>query len=435
VRPVESCFAGARFRCRDVLYGALALAVHLAIILFIIERRQASGLCAFVFALFVLTTASGLLRFLVFLALVVRRRHRRWLAPLGSGEWPSVTVLVPCHNEEAVIATTLTSLLQLSYPRFEVVVIDDGSTDATAAIAAGFGPRVRLIRQAKAGKAAALNRGIASLHSDLALLVDADCVFPRHTLKLAVRYLVQQGDDAIGGHLSVANGTTLLGQLQNLEYGGILVQRFFTRYSLNLQRTQDVIPGALGLFRTAALRRAGPLSTGLLAEDVDLTARLVQQGCFLAYCPYLVCATVVPETLGSLRIQRRRWVQGYLQVVLQQLLHWPSLTARARFAALAMAQKALAWPSMFLLSLAYIAANVAAGHPAILWLSLVAMPFPLSVQGWVRFRQVRLRTLLLFAYGYSQVIVVWKLMHQLRLLVDPRPTWQPYRRLRSAPGP
>jgi cellulose synthase/poly-beta-1,6-N-acetylglucosamine synthase-like glycosyltransferase len=413
-----------------VLYGALALAVHLAIILFIIERRQASGLCALVFALFVLSTASGLLRFLVFLALVVRRRHRRWLAPLGPGQWPSVTVLVPCHNEQA-----LTSLLQLSYPRLEVVVIDDGSTDATAAIVAGFGPRVRLIRQAKAGKAAALNRGIASLQSELALLVDADCVFPRHTLKLAVRYLLQQGDDAIGGHLAVANGETLLGQLQNLEYGGILLQRFFTRYSLNLQRTQDVIPGALGLFRTAALRRAGPLSTALLAEDVDLTARLVQQGCFLAYCPYLVCATVVPETLRSLRIQRRRWVQGYLQVVLQQLLHWPSLTPRARLAALAMAQKAVAWPCMFLLSLAYLGANVAAGHPAILWLSLVAMPFPLSFQGWARFRQAPLRTLLLFAYGYSQVIVVWKLMHQLRLLVEPRPTWQPYRRLRSAPGP
>lgn len=434
MRSTQSFLARARIRCRDVCYGVLALAVHLAIILFIIERRQASVLCATVFALFLLATASGLVRFLVFLALLVRRRDRRWLAPLAPDEWPSVTVLVPCHNEEGVITTTLNSLLKLSYPHLEVVVIDDGSNDSTAEIVAGFAPRVRLIRQSKSGKAAALNRGIACLSSDLALLVDADCVFPRHTLKLAVRYLVQQGDDAFGGHLAVANDATLLGKLQQLEYGGILLQRFFTRYSLNLQRTQDVIPGALGLFRTAVLRSAGPLSTGLLAEDVDLTARLVQQGCYLAYCPYLVCATVVPETLSSLRIQRRRWVQGYLQVVLKQFLHWPSLTFRARLAALAMAQKALTWPCMFVLSLVYIAVNVAAGYPTILWLSLLAMPFPLSFQGWARFRQARLRTLLLFSYGYSQLIVMWKLMHQMRLLVDPRPTWQPYRRLRSTPG-
>lgn len=427
--PALRVVAG-RLGCADVVYALLALSLHVGIILFLIERRDASALSALVFVLFVCTTAIGLLRLLVFYVLVVLRRHQRWLAAIRPGEWPSVAVLVPCHNEEGVIAATLTSLLNLAYPRLQVVVIDDGSTDATAAVVAGFEPRVRLIRQARAGKAAALNRGISSIDSDLALLVDADCLFPRQTLKLAVRYLLQQGDDALGGHLSVANPDTLLGRLQDLEYGDILLQRFFTRYSLNLQRTQDVIPGALGLFRTAALRRAGPLSTTLLAEDVDLTARLVQQGCFLAYCPYLVCATVVPDSLRSLWIQRRRWVQGYLQVVVQQLLHFPSLTWRARFAALAMAQKAVSWPLMVVLGWAYIVENVLAGHPAILWLSLLAAPFSFSLQGWTRFRHCRFGTLLLFIYGYSTMLVSWKIWHQLGLIADPSPRWQPYRRLR-----
>lgn len=424
-------FASGQFGCADVVYGLLAVSLHVAILIFLIERRQASALCAVVFVLFLLATASGLVRFVVFLGLMVRRRHRHWLAAVRPGQWPSVSVLVPCHNEEGVIAATLTSLLNLAYPRLQIVVIDDGSTDATAAIAAGFAPRVRLIRQAKAGKAAALNRGICSLDSDLALLVDADCLFPRQTLKLAVRYFLQQGDDAVGGHLAVANQQTLLGKLQDLEYGGILLQRFFTRYSLNLQRTQDVIPGALGLFRTEALRRAGPLSTTLLAEDVDLTAQLVQRGCCLSYCPYLACATVVPESVRSLRIQRRRWVQGYLQVVVQQLLRFPGLPLRSQLVALAMASKAVSWPLMFVLGWAYIIENVLAGHPAILGLSLLAAPVPLSIQGWARFRRSNFGTLLLFAYGYSTLIVIWKIWHQLGLIADPQPSWQPYRRLRS----
>lgn len=430
MRSFRSVLAWRGLRLPELFYGCLSLAIHIAIILFIMEYRHDSVLSGLIFDLFLITTAFGGLRFLIFLVLVVRRRQRRWLAPVRPEAWPSVTVLVPCHNEEAVIATTLDSLLNLSYPRLDVVVIDDGSSDSTAAIVAGYGSRVRLIQQSKAGKAAALNRGIASLTSELALLVDADCIFPRQTLKLAVRYMLQQGDDALGGHLGVANSATLLGNLQRLEYGGILLQRFFTRYSLNLQRTQDVIPGALGLFRTAVLRNAGPLSTSLLAEDVDLTARLVQQGCFLAYCPFLVCATVVPETLRSLRIQRRRWVQGYLQVVLQQLLRWPSLTVRARLAALAMAQKVLAWPLFFALGLAYIIEQVVAGHAAILWLCLLAAPFPFSFQGWDRFRQSDGRTLLLYSYGYCHLITAWTILHQLLLLADPAPSWQPYRRLR-----
>ena len=83
MRPAEFFVAGARLRCAAVLYGAVALALHLAILLFIVERRQASDLCALVFALLVLATVSGLVRLGVFLVLVVRRRHRRWLAPLG----------------------------------------------------------------------------------------------------------------------------------------------------------------------------------------------------------------------------------------------------------------------------------------------------------------------------------------------------------------
>jgi len=414
-------------------YLLTSLIFNILIIFYIIDRRDSSSLNALVFQLFIIVTLVGFTRFAIFVVLYVKRRKRRWLARIPSGQWPTVTVLIPCFNEEEVIASTLQSLLAMDYPCLDVMVIDDGSTDSTVSIVQTFEPRVKLIRQLKGGKAAALNHGITALDSDLALLVDADCLFPRRTLKLAVRYLLNQGDDAIGGHLAVANTNTRLGQLQHLEYGGILLSRFFTRYSLNLQRTQDIIPGALGLFRTTVLRRAGPLSTNLLAEDVDLTARLIQQGCYLSYCPYLACTTVVPETVHSLRIQRRRWVQGYLQVVLKQLASLPSSNSRTRMATLAMACKIIAWPLTFFLGLFYIIQNCRDGYPAILWLSLAVAPFPLSLQGLVRFRESDLKNLILFAYGYSHMIFAWRLFDQSLLFANPSPTWRYYRRLRSIP--
>lgn len=426
-------------------YGLLATALHIALIVLIVQRRDLSGLDQLVFWYLILHLVVDALRLLAGLAILLLRGFPR-LATIGDHDWPAITVVIPCHNEAEVIAATIRSLQAVDYPDLRILVVDDGSSDATAAIASSCcstgattdrerrGEDLRVLRQPAAGKAAALNAGIAAVSTPLTLLVDADCLFPRHGLRDAVRQLEGEGEDALGGHLSVLNRDTWLTHLQHLEYGDMALRHWLWRFELNLSHTQDVIPGALGLFRSAALRAAGPLSTSHLAEDVALTARLLEQGWRLAFSPYLQAATVVPDSLPSLRIQRRRWVRGYTQVAVQQLRRLPALNARARMAALAMAIKTVRWPLDFALALIYGLHAWSQGQPVVLLLSLPAMLFPFSLTGLSRFLRSDWRTLLLFTYGYGMLLLGWRVWDQLTMVAADRLSWEPYQRRRSQPA-
>ncbi len=405
----------------------ISLGLHAALLTLIVQRRDLSDLDQFVFLYLLFNLSIDALRFLAMVVMALTRGEPR-LAEVKDGEWPAISVVIPCHNEAEVIADTLTSLQAVDYPDLRVIVVDDGSTDDTAAIAAACGLRPQVLRQRAAGKAAALNAGIVEVATPLTLLVDADCLFPRQGLRDAVRHLLGENEDALGGQLAVANDDSWITRLQRLEYGDIALRHFLWRFELNLSHTQDVIPGALGLFRTSALRAAGPLSSRHLAEDVALTARLVEQGRRLAFSPYLQAATVVPDTLQSLRIQRRRWVRGYTQVVVQQLCRLARLSGRAQWATLAMAVNTVRWPLDFALSLVYGVHAWLQGQPAVLVLAILAMVVPFSLNGLSRVARSDPRTLLLFTYGYGMLLLGWRIWDQLTLVVTPHPRWEPYRR-------
>jgi cellulose synthase/poly-beta-1,6-N-acetylglucosamine synthase-like glycosyltransferase len=485
-------------------YGVVATALHIALLVLIIQRRDLSWLDQLVFWYLMLHLVVDALRLLAGIAILLWRGFPR-LATIAEHDWPGLTVVIPCHNEAEVIAATIGSLQAVDYPNLRILVVDDGSSDATAAIACSMatasvttasrttslgasrpgetpsgatpsiaspigtaghmlldlsmntatdaaedsrlntpnsaahasipaapgGPELRVLRQPAAGKAAALNAGIAAVTTPLTLLVDADCLLPRQGLRNAVRQLEGEAEDALGGHLSVLNRDTWLTHLQHLEYGDMALRHWLWRFDLNLSHTQDVIPGALGLFRSEALRAAGPLSTSHLAEDVALTARLLEQGRRLAFSPFLQAATVVPDSLPSLRIQRRRWVRGYTQVALQQLRRLPALNARARMAALAMAIKTVRWPLDFALALTYGLHAWSQGQPVVLLLSLPAMLFPFSLTGLSRFLRSDGHTLLLFTYGYGMLLLGWRVWDQLTMASAERLRWEPYRRRRS----
>lgn len=410
----------------------LATGLHLTLILLIIQRRDLSGLDRLVFWYLLLHLAIDGIRLLAGVAILFRNGFPR-LADLAPNDWPGVTVVIPCHNEAEVISETISSLQKIDYPDLRIIVVDDGSTDETASIAAACGPDLLVLQQPASGKAAALNAGIKAVQTPLTLLVDADCVFPREGLRNTVRHLIGEREDALGGHLAVLNRDNWLTQQQELEYGEIALRHLLWRFEPNLSHTQDVIPGALGIFRTEALRSAGPLSTSHLAEDVALTARLVELGHRLAFSPFLQAATIVPDTLNSLRIQRRRWVRGYAQVVAQQLVRLNRINARARMAALAMALKTVRWPFDFGLALVYCLHAWAQGQPSLLLLSLLAMLFPFSLTGLSRFLRCDPATLLMFTYGYGLMLLGWRLWDQLTLVTTPQPSWEPYRR-RSRPA-
>jgi len=246
----------------------------------------------------------------VMLARIHIRRSRT------GGQWHymgPITVVVPAYNEAANIAATVRSLFASDYPTFEVIVVDDGSTDGTAGIVERLGlPGVRVLRQENAGKPAALNLGISQARCDLLVLVDGDTVFRPDALAELVQPFADPSVGAVSGNTKVANRKGFLGRWQHLEYviGFNLDRRMF-----DVAECMPTIPGAIGAFRREALRDAGGVSSQTLAEDTDLTMAVLRAGWRVVYAEYAVAWTEAPASLRQLWRQRYRWCYGTIQAI------------------------------------------------------------------------------------------------------------------------
>ncbi|GGO54331.1 bi-functional transferase/deacetylase [Streptomyces daqingensis] len=264
-----------------------------------------------------LVAAGGLSLLRLILLLMFARMHTNRLQRFRPGSpWlrevnEPVTVLVPAHNEEAGIESTVRSLLASTHPYLQVIVIDDGSTDATADIAERIqDPRVLVIRQGNTGKPGALNTGLAHARSNIVVMVDADTVFEPEALHQLVQPLAHPAIGAVSGNTKVGNRQKLLGKWQHLEYvfGFNLDRRMF-----EVLECMPTVPGAIGAFRRDALLGIGGVSEDTLAEDTDLTMALWRAGWRVVYEETAIAWTEVPETLSQLWRQRYRWCYGTLQ--------------------------------------------------------------------------------------------------------------------------
>ena len=247
--------------------------------------------------------------FLVLAATVahVRRRPRK-RRPVRE----PVTVIVPAYNEEAGIEATVRSVLASAHP-VEVIVVDDGSTDGTADVVARLvSPRVRLIRQQNAGKAAALNTGIAAARTDLVVMVDGDTVLDAKAVRALVQPFADADVGAVSGNAKVANRDGLLGKWQHIEY---VIGFNLDRRMYDVLECMPTVPGAVGAFRRSAVLRCGGVPVDTLAEDTDLTMALERDGWRVLYEPRAIAWTEAPSTLGQLWKQRYRWCYGTLQAV------------------------------------------------------------------------------------------------------------------------
>jgi peptidoglycan/xylan/chitin deacetylase (PgdA/CDA1 family)/GT2 family glycosyltransferase len=249
-------------------------------------------------------------------AAVHRRRARRRLPPdrYGPGYLPDVSVVIPAYNEAAGIAATIRSMVTSRYRgRIEVIVVDDGSSDGTAAIARSLRiPYVRVISQPNSGKPGALNRGIAEARSDILILVDGDTIFQADTIGRLIAPLAAADVGAVSGNTKVGNRRGLLGGWQHLEYvmGFNLDRRLF-----DLLGTIPTVPGAIGAFRRTALAAVGGVSTDTLAEDTDLTMALCRSPWRVVYAPDAIAWTEAPSSLRQLWRQRYRWSYGTMQAM------------------------------------------------------------------------------------------------------------------------
>jgi cellulose synthase/poly-beta-1,6-N-acetylglucosamine synthase-like glycosyltransferase/peptidoglycan/xylan/chitin deacetylase (PgdA/CDA1 family) len=244
------------------------------------------------------------------LAWWMRRRERRRVDPEFT---PPVAVIVPAYNEAVGIERAIRSLAASDYPDFEIVVVDDGSKDATAAIVLTLDlDRVHLVRQDNGGKAAALNTGIRLTRAPVVVMVDGDTVFERDTIRRLVAPMADPNVAAVSGNTKVGNRSGLLGRWQHIEYvtGFNLDRRLYEA----LQCTPTV-PGAIGAFRRDVLLEVGGVPGDTLAEDTDLTLAIGRTGHKVLYAPDARAWTEAPSTFGGLWRQRYRWSYGTMQAV------------------------------------------------------------------------------------------------------------------------
>jgi cellulose synthase/poly-beta-1,6-N-acetylglucosamine synthase-like glycosyltransferase/peptidoglycan/xylan/chitin deacetylase (PgdA/CDA1 family) len=253
--------------------------------------------------------------------LIAARRHTRRMrgVPWGPPVTEPVSVIVPAYNESAGIEAAIRSLVASGHP-LEVIVVDDGSTDGTADLVESLRiPRVRVIRQANAGKPIAVNTGLRAARFDLIVMVDGDTVFEPDAVRRLIQPFGHPDVGAVSGNAKVGNRGGLLGRWQHIEYviGFNLDRRLF-----DLAECMPTVPGAVGGFRRTALERIGGLSDVTLAEDTDLTMALCRDGWRVVYEERAVAWTEAPASLDALWRQRYRWCYGTIQAMWKHRGAW-----------------------------------------------------------------------------------------------------------------
>ncbi|QGN45898.1 bifunctional polysaccharide deacetylase/glycosyltransferase family 2 protein [Micromonospora sp. WMMD558] len=265
-------------------------------------------------ALLAVALVLGLARLAV--QVVCAQRHVRRVRRPARGRYAvtePVSVIVPAYNEAANIAATVRSLVASAYPALEVIVVDDGSSDGTAEIVERMRLRgVRVVRQANAGKPAALNTGIRAARANLLVLVDGDTVFQPDTVYRLVQGFADPTVGAISGNTKVANRRRLLGRWQHLEY---VIGFNLDRRMYDVLECMPTIPGAIGAFRREVLLAVGGVPADTLAEDTDLTMKVLRAGWRVVYEEAAIAWTEAPSTLRQLWRQRYRWCYGTMQAM------------------------------------------------------------------------------------------------------------------------
>jgi biofilm PGA synthesis N-glycosyltransferase PgaC len=291
------------------------------------------AILAFVFLYPVLMSLFWMIGGLVFYFRFERHPHRIVDRPPQRTDYPLVAVFVPCFNEQAHAEETIEALMESKYPSYEVVAINDGSSDSTGeilnALAARF-PRLRVIHQLEnQGKAVGLNTAALLTKAEILVGIDGDARLDRHALHWLVRHFDEPEVGAVTGNPRVRNRSTILGRIQVGEFSSIvgLIKR--AQRALGLIFT---VSGVVTAFRRSALHEVGYWSPEKLTEDVDVTWKLMLAGWEVRFEPRALCWILMPETVRGLWKQRLRWSMGGTQVLLD---YWPQLMSR---------QNARLWP-------------------------------------------------------------------------------------------
>ena len=237
---------------------------------------------------------------------------------------PFVSILMPAHNESKILYPVVKEMVDLNYPEYEVILINDGSSDDTSEVLKDLAlkyDRVRVIDlKENCGKANALYLGLIASKGEILVGVDADSYLDKNALRYLVSHFVNKHNGervgAVTGNPRVRNRGSLLGKLQLCEYASII--------SL-IKRTQRIlgkvmtVSGVCVAYRKRALMECGFWDRDMMTEDIAVTWKLEKNFWDVRYEPRALCWMLVPETIKGLWRQRRRWSEGGLEVIFR---HW-----------------------------------------------------------------------------------------------------------------
>jgi len=232
---------------------------------------------------------------------------------------PPISILVPCHNEAENALETIEQLLLQNYPSFEIIAINDASTDKTGEILnqlASIHKQVRVIHFSKnLGKAAALNMGAMASNNEFLICIDGDALLDEDAASWMMKHFINGPRvGAVTGNPRIRTRSSLLGKIQVGEFSAIVglikrAQRVYGRIF--------TVSGVVAGFRKSALHRVGYWSTDMITDDIDISWKLQLDHWDIRFEPRAMCWILMPETYSGLLRQRIRWAQGGIEVFLK----------------------------------------------------------------------------------------------------------------------
>lgn len=228
-------------------------------------------------------------------------------------KYPSVTIIVPCWNEETTVSKTINSLLNLDYPKdkLKIMIVDDGSTDKTWDKVQKFqnNPQIELYTKENGGKYTALNFGLSKLTTELVGCLDADSYVHKDSMKKIALYFQDKETMAVAPSIKLWQPKTVLQLLQKVEYGfGI-----FTRKMYHYMNAIYITPGPFSIFRREVFEKLGGYRHAHNTEDIEIALRMQKNDFKIVHAHDAVVYTVPPKTLKTLLKQRVRWSHGFIK--------------------------------------------------------------------------------------------------------------------------
>ena len=231
---------------------------------------------------------------------------------------PVISIIVPAYNEAANIRRTLDSIIESDYPAKEIIVVDDGSKDLTYAIASQHKQTckhctIRVMQKQNGGKASAMNYGLRFAIGEIVVIVDADSIIEKNTLREIAKEFQRPDVVAVSGTIKVLNTINILTHCTALEC--VLVPNL-QRPAFSLLGIVMMIPGALGAFSKKRIMQCGLYDRDTITEDFDLTIKVAKGGGKIVAIP-AISYTECPTTVKGFYKQRIRWYSGVFQGLLK----------------------------------------------------------------------------------------------------------------------